>query len=110
MAKRQAAAKRQKIAKPKKLPALTPRAHEIVNFVINAAVLGTHDNDAEIGAIAKQLGMTPARLTTTVNKLQQQGWLVVQNDFVYTTLEALQWQNPQMEPQEARKLLRSLKI
>src|SRR5436190_24105956 len=45
--------------KSKRLPPLTPRAREVVNFVINAVALGTHDDDAEIGVIAERLGTTP---------------------------------------------------
>jgi hypothetical protein len=37
----------------KRRPTLTPRAHEIVTWVINTVALGTHDNDAEIGAMAE---------------------------------------------------------
>src|SRR5436853_1384335 len=48
--------------KRKSLPPLTPRAVQIVNLVVNSVALGTHDNDAEIGVIARQLGMAPKRL------------------------------------------------
>jgi DNA-binding MarR family transcriptional regulator len=68
------------MAKLKKLPPLTPRARQMVNLVINSVALGTHDNDAEIGAIAKQIGMSPARLQATLNKLEEQGWVRIQHD------------------------------
>jgi len=97
------------MAKRKSLPPLTPRAVEIVNLVINSVALGTHDNDAEIGAIAKQIGMTPKRLETLLHKLEEQGWLTVKNDFVYPTVAALRWQNPDLSEKAAAKIIRSLK-
>ena len=95
--------------KRKKLPALTPRARQIINLVVNSVALGSHDNDAEIGAMAEQIEMTPTRLETVLNRLQEQGWLTVKRDFVYPTVDALRWQNPKMSEAEARKLLRSLR-
>jgi hypothetical protein len=95
--------------KRKRLPPLTPRARQVVNLAVNAVALGSHDNDAEIGAMAEQLEMTPKRLQTVLSKLQEQGWLIVKSDFVYPTVEALRWQNPKMEESEAKKVLRSLR-
>jgi hypothetical protein len=97
------------MAKRKKLPPLTPRARQIVNLVINSVALGAHDNDAEIGAIAKQIGMSPARLQTTLNKLEEQGWVRIKHDFVYPKPAALRWQNPDMSENEAARMVRSLK-
>jgi DNA-binding IclR family transcriptional regulator len=59
--------------------------------------------------MAKQLGTTPARLQTLFRKLEEQGWLATRNDVVYPTVEALRWQNPDLEERDARKLLRSLR-
>jgi DNA-binding IclR family transcriptional regulator len=95
--------------KRKRLPALTPRARQVVNLVVNSVALGSHDNDAEVGALATQLETSPARLQTILHKLEEQGWLTVKSDFVYPTIEALRWQNPNLEEREARKMLRSLK-
>ena len=97
------------MATRKSLPALTPRARQVVNLVINAVALGTHDNDAEVGVMAKQLGMTPGRLQTVLSKLEEQGWLTVRNGFVYPTAAALQWQNPELTDRAAAKVLRSLR-
>lgn len=93
----------------KALPPLTPRAREIVTAVINAVALGTHDDEAEIGQLAKKLGTTDARLETIVRKLEEQGWLTLKNDFVYPTVAALRWQNPDLDEREAAKVLRQLK-
>ena len=93
----------------KGLPALTPRAREVVTAVVNAVALGVHDDEGEFGALARQLGTTAGRLTTIVNKLEGQGWVTVKNDFVYPTVEALRWQNPQLDEREAAKILRRLK-
>ena len=97
------------MAKHKPRPALTPRARQVVNLIVNSVALGTHDNDAEVGAMAKQLGTTPAQLQAILRKLEEQGWLTVNSDFVYPTVQALQWQNPDLEERDARKLLRSLR-
>ena len=59
--------------------------------------------------MARQLGTTPARLQAILRKLEEQGWLTVKSDFVYPTVEALQWQNPDLDEREARQVLRSLK-
>jgi DNA-binding IclR family transcriptional regulator len=96
------------MAKRKSLPPLTPRARQVVNLVINTVALGTHDNDAEIGAMAKQLGTTPGRLQTILAKLEEQGWITVRHDFVYPTAAALRWQNPELTDRAAAKLLRAL--
>jgi DNA-binding IclR family transcriptional regulator len=97
------------MSKRKRLPALTPRARQVVNLVVNSVALGSHDNDAEVGALAKQLETTPARLQTILRKLEEQGWLTVKSDFVYPTMEALRWQNPDLNEREARTVLRSLR-
>ena len=96
------------MSKTKRLPALTPRARQIVNFVINAVALGTHSNDAEIGAVAKAIDMSPARLETIARKLQDQGWLTITNDFLYPTAGALRWQNPELTEQQAKRILAKL--
>jgi DNA-binding MarR family transcriptional regulator len=97
------------MAKRKSLPALTPRAKQVVNLIINAVALGTHDNDAEVGTMAKQLGMTPGRLQSVVRKLEEQGWLTIRNDFVYPTAAAFRWQNPELTDRDAAKVLRGLR-
>jgi DNA-binding IclR family transcriptional regulator len=91
------------------LPPLTPRAREVVNYVVNAVALGTHDNDAEVGAMAKKLGTTPGRLATILRKLEEQGYLTVKNDFVYPTVAALRWQNPELSEQEAKRIINRLR-
>jgi len=93
----------------KRLPPLTPRAREVVNYVVNAVALGTHDNDAELGAMAKKLGTTPGRLAALVRKLEEQGYLTLKSDFVYPTVDALRWQNPSLSEADAQKLLRKLR-
>ena len=93
----------------KRLPPLTPRGHEIVTFVINSVAFGTHDDEAEIGAMAKTLGVKPANLVRMAGKLQEQGWLTLKNEFVYPTTAALRWQNPELTENAAGKLLRSLR-
>ena len=92
-----------------KLPPLTPRAREIVNHVINTIAFGNHDNDGEIGAIAQRLETTPARLQTILRKLIEQGYLTIKNDFVYPTVAALMWQNPDLSEAEANKVLRNVR-
>ena|SRR5438270_871338 len=97
------------MSKRKPLPPLTPRAVQIVNLIVNSVALGTHDNDAEVGAIAKQLGTPPKRLETMLHKLEGQGWVTLTNDFVYPTVAALRWQNPDLSEKAAAKIIRSLK-
>ena len=105
MAKRKPKARR----KHRELPALTPRAKEIVNHVINTVALGTHDNEGEIGAIGERLEMSPARLQTLISKLAEQGYLTLKRGFVYPTVAALQWQNPELSEAEAAAVLRRLR-
>jgi hypothetical protein len=95
--------------KSQPLPALTPRAREVVTAAINAVALGTHDDQAEIGALAAQLKTTPGRLQPILRKLQSQGWLTVNHDFIYPTVAALQWQNPQLNHREASHILKRLR-
>ena len=96
------------MAKRKNLPPLTPRARQVVNHVVNTVALGTHDNDAEIGAVAEAIEMTPARLLTVAEKLAEQGWLSIQGGFLYPTIDALRWQEPDLSEAAARRLLRKL--
>jgi DNA-binding IclR family transcriptional regulator len=97
------------MAKRKKLPPLTPRTRQVVNYVVNTVALGTHDNDAEIGAVAKAIEMTPARLQRMAEKLTERGWLKIKGQFLYPTVEALRWQEPDLSESQARNLLRRLK-
>jgi hypothetical protein len=93
----------------KSLPPLTPRAREAVNYLVNAVALHTHDNDAQIGAMAKNLGTTPGRLLPILHKLEDQGYLTLKNDFAYPTPAALLWQNPAMREREAKNLIDRLR-
>jgi adenylosuccinate lyase len=93
----------------KVLPPLTPRAKEVVTLVVNAAALGTHDDDAEVGAIAAQLGTSLGRLAPTLRKLEAQGYVTIKNDFVYPTLAAFQKLNPEASEAEVRAVLRTLR-
>ena len=68
-----------------------------------AAIRLTHDE------IAKRLKMSPQRLQTILHKLEGQRWLTVKNDFVYPTVAALRWQNPDLSENAAGKIIRSLK-
>src|SRR5207247_1452158 len=97
------------MAKTKKLPPLTPRARQVVNFVVNSVALGTHGNEGEIGAVAKGIEMSPARLRTVANKLEEQGWLTIKADFLYPTVAALQWQEPDLSEAAARRILAKLR-
>jgi DNA-binding IclR family transcriptional regulator len=105
MAKRKSKASR----KHRGLPALTPRAKEIVNHVINTVALGTHDNEGELGAIAERLEFSPARLQTLVNTLSEQGYVTLKRDFVYPTVAALRWQNPELSEAEAAAVLKRVR-
>jgi DNA-binding IclR family transcriptional regulator len=93
----------------KSLPPLTPRAREVVNYLVNTVALSTHDNDAEFGAMAKNLGITPGRMLPILRKLAEQGYLTLRNDFAYPTPAALRWQNPALSENEAKRLIQRLK-
>ena len=90
-------------------PPLTPRAKQVVNLIVNSVALGTHDDHAEVGVIAKELGTTPGRLETILRKLTDQGYVTVKSDFVYPTVAALKAQQPSISDKEARAVLRRLK-
>jgi hypothetical protein len=94
---------------PQKSKSLTPRAREVLNLVINAVALGTHDDEGEIGAVATRLGTTPGRLQPVLRRLEEQGWLTVKNDFLYPTVAALRWQNPGLRAVEAASVLRKVR-
>lgn len=88
---------------------LTPRAREVLQLVVNSVALGTHDDEAETGAIAKTIGTTPGRLAAIVHKLVEHGLATVKRDFVYPTVAGLRWQNPKLSEREAQAVLRKLK-
>jgi len=98
--------RRQRPAPPR--PKLTPRAREVVTLVINAIALGSHEERCEFGAIADELGMTRGRLGALLRRLE--GWLTVEDGFVYPTVAALQWQNPDVSEKEARAILRKARL
>ena len=95
-----------RIAKPP--VQLTPRARQVLNFVINSVALETHDDDAEIGSIAKGIGTTPRGLQPVLQKLVDLGFVEIRRDFVYPRPAALRWQNPAMTEREAKAILRKL--
>lgn len=88
---------------------LTPQARQVLQLVVNSVALGTHDDEAEIGAIARTIGTTPGRLSAVVQKLADQGLATVKGDFVYPTVAGLRWQNPKLSEREAQAVLRKLK-
>ena len=88
---------------------LTPRAKQVLNFVINAVALGTHDDDGEVGSVAEGIGTTPRGLQPVLRKLVDFGFVEIRRDFVYPTLAALRWQNPAMTEREAKAILRKLR-
>jgi hypothetical protein len=88
---------------------LTPRARQVINIVVNSVALGTHDNDAEVGAIAQQLKTTPGRLQPILLRLQQQGYITLKDTFVYPTVAGLRAHNPSITDREAQAILRRLR-
>ena len=94
---------------PKRSPPLAPRAKQLVNLVVNAVALGTHDDDGELGVIAKQMSTTPARLEAIARKLEEQGYLKLKSTFLYPTIAALRAQQPSITDREAKAVLRRLK-
>jgi hypothetical protein len=92
--------------KIRELPPLTPRAREVVTFVVNAVALGSQDNDGEIGVIVEKLGTTPGRLEVILRRLES--WLAVESGFVYATVAALRWQSPAMNEMDAKAILRKV--
>jgi hypothetical protein len=61
------------MAKPKLSENLTPRAREVLQLVVNSVALGTHDDDAEVGALAKTIGTTPGRLQSVLHYMTCDG-------------------------------------
>jgi DNA-binding MarR family transcriptional regulator len=88
---------------------LTPRGRQVLNLVMNSVALGTHDEEADIGTLAKTIGTTAGRLQSVVGKLAEQGLITVKRDFIYPTVAALRWQDPSLSERDARTLLRKLK-
>ena len=100
---------RDEMAKQKSPAYLTPQAREVLRLVVNSVALGTHDNDAEIGAVAKTVGTTPGRLQIVLRKLVEQGYVTIKRDFVYPTVAVLRWQNPKVSEREAKAVLRKVR-
>jgi hypothetical protein len=44
-----------------------------------------------------------------VDRLAEQGYLTVKSDFVYPTVAALLWQNPELSEAEARRVLAGIR-
>ena len=90
-------------------PHLTPRGRQILNLVMNSVALGTHDDEADIAALAKTIGTTAGRLQPVVRNLAEQGLVTVKRDFVYPTVAALRWQDPSLSEGQAKALLRKVR-
>lgn len=98
--------------KSKKLPPLTPRGRELVAYILNSVAFGTHDDECELEAMAKKLGMQPGRLRTSLSKLAEQGYVAIEGksaEWVYPTVATLRRQNPELDEAEAVKIIRRLR-
>jgi len=93
----------------KRMPPLTSRAKQLLTLVVNSVALGTHDDDGEIGQLAKSMETTPGRLESLAKKLEDQGYVTLKSGFVYPTVAALHAQQPSISDQQARKVLAGLK-
>jgi hypothetical protein len=96
---------KRKRAKPK-LPPLTPRGREIVTLVINSVAFGRHADEAQLGAVADQIGTTRGRLNSMLRRLE--GWLTVERGLLVPTVAALLWQDSRMTEPEAAAVRRKL--
>ena len=60
------------------LPPLTPRRRELVAYILNSVAFGTHDDECELEAMAKKLGMQPGQLRAALSKLANQGYVTIE--------------------------------
>ena len=57
--------------------------------------------------MAKKLGLQPGGLRTSISKLIEQGYLIIEGksaEWVYPTVATLRWQNPELDEAEAAKI------
>ena len=79
------------MAKRNQFPRVTDRGRELVSYVLNAAALSTHGDDAEFETMAVRLGTTPGRPRPMLRSHEAQGWPSVEGraaEFVYPTVAA----------------------
>jgi hypothetical protein len=90
--------------------ALTPRGRELIAYVLNAAALGAHSERCDLETMAADVGLTPARLRTTLGKLSEAGYVTVEGiaEYVYPTVKAIKRVNPSFGAGEAEAFVRRL--
>ena len=88
---------------------MNQRAKQILNLVVNSIAFGSHDNDGEVGALAEELGTTPARLQKALTQLKDEGLIVIKSDFIYPTIAGLKHQQPTLSDKDAKAILRKVR-
>jgi hypothetical protein len=66
--------KKKSHTRPKKLPALTPLARQIVSYVMTNIALGNDHDCCSTEEMVAEFGRAPERFRTTINKLVKQGY------------------------------------
>jgi hypothetical protein len=108
MAKRQPA----KPKSPRKLPRPTAAEAAVLSHILNSIAFEDYGDCCSVDEIAKSLDRTPGRLTTTLKRLADKGYLTIEGRVfptAYPTEAALRKQDPSLSEAAAQKLLRKLR-
>jgi hypothetical protein len=94
-----------------RLPPLSAAEAAVLSHILNSIAFQNYGECCSVDEIAKSLDRTPGRLTTTLKRLADKGYLTVEGRVfptVYPTEAALRKQDPSLSETAAQKLLRKL--
>ena len=99
-------------SKTSKLPELTSAEVAILSHILNSIAFENYGDCCTADEIAKALGRTPGRLSTTLKRLVDKGYLTMEGRVfptAYPTVAALRKQDASFTDQAAKKLLAKLR-
>jgi hypothetical protein len=94
------------------LDQLTGRANDIASTILNSIAFQKHGDCCGVDDLAEQFETTPARLNTTLRKLEVGGLITIEGKVyqtIYPTVKMLREQDSTLSSADAEKIIRRLR-
>jgi hypothetical protein len=94
------------------LDQLTGRANDIASTILNSIAFHKYGDCCGIDDLTEQFKTTPARLNTTLRKLEDGGLITIEgevNQAIYPTVKLLREQDSTLSSEDAEKIIRRLR-